>query len=147
MHAHGHELHRTARARGRELAEHPDDPDDDRRPLRCLDIAELKQPRRDDEGHTHNETNDRVHFAREDPHDGASLSTFGIVSPYVARVPAARPLTFSAGDVRTRPRRGESVVRSGSRLLDCLTYAPAPRFTMTGGHRVRGEGGHGVEGG
>src|SRR5699024_2006445 len=142
MHAHGHELHRTARARGRELAEHPDDPDDDRRPLRCLDIAELKQPRRDDEGHAHNETNDRVHFARDDPHDDALLVTAGVVSPYVARVPAARPLTFSAGSrrVRTRPRRRESVVRSGSRLLDRLTYAPAPRFTMTGEHKVRVEG-------
>src|SRR5699024_1528287 len=89
MRAHGHELHRTARARGRELAEHPYYPDDNRRPLRCLDIAELKQPRRDDEGHAHGETNDRVHFARDYPHDGALLPAFGIVSPYRTRLPAA----------------------------------------------------------
>src|SRR5690625_6745334 len=136
---HRYEFQRAARARGRKLAERTDNNDDDRGPFRRLDVAELKEPRRDDEGHAHDETNDRVHFARDNPHDDALLVAGGVVSPYVARVPAARPLTCSAGSrrMRTRPRRGESVVRSDSRLFDRLTYAAAPRFTMTGEDKVR----------
>src|SRR5690625_2093838 len=103
MYPHRYEFQRAARARGRELAERTDNTDDDRGPFRRLDIAELKEPRRDDEGDPDNQADDGVHFAGNYPHGGALLAALWVGSLYAAEQAQGSPLTL-----RANTRRGRS---------------------------------------